>query len=79
VQSGDHPSRVHIDIETDGIEAEVRRLERLWAKRVEQVKSWCVMETPTGQRFCVKNPRDQGSPARRTCGMNRSRPRRHWL
>jgi predicted enzyme related to lactoylglutathione lyase len=53
VQKVSHPSRVHLDIETDDIEAEVRRLEELGAKRVEAVQSWSVMEAPTGQRFCV--------------------------
>jgi hypothetical protein len=53
VQRVDHPSRVHLDIETDDIEAEVRRLEGLGAKRVGFVKRWMVMEAPTGQRFCV--------------------------
>ncbi len=56
VQKVDHPSRVHIDIEADDIEAEVRRLEKLGAKRLQQVKSWWVMEAPTGQRFCVIEP-----------------------
>lgn len=51
-----HPSRVHLDIEADDIEAEVRRLERLGAKRIESVKSWVVMEAPSGQRFCVVLP-----------------------
>jgi catechol 2,3-dioxygenase-like lactoylglutathione lyase family enzyme len=31
VQQVDHPSRVHLDIETDDIEAEVERLETLGA------------------------------------------------
>ena len=53
VQQVDHPSRVHLDIETDDIEAEVRRLEALGARRVAQIRSWWVMEAPTGQRFCV--------------------------
>lgn len=53
VQAVDHPSRVHLDIETDDIEAEVRRLEALGARRVGKVHTWCVMEAPTGQRFCV--------------------------
>ena len=53
VQRVDHPSRVHLDIETDDIDAEVARLEKLGAKRVAKVKSWWVMEAPTGQRFCV--------------------------
>lgn len=48
-----HPSRVHIDIESDDVEAEVSRLEKLGAKRVEQVSNWWVMEAPTGHRFCV--------------------------
>jgi len=48
-----HPSRVHIDIETDDVEAEVSRLERLGAKRVKSVRDWWVMEAPTGHRFCV--------------------------
>jgi hypothetical protein len=53
VQKVDHPSRVHLDIEADDIEAEVKRLEKLGAKRVATVKTWVVMEAPTGQRFCV--------------------------
>lgn len=53
VQKVDHPSRVHLDIEADNIEAEVKRLEALGAKRVAQIHSWWVMEAPTGHRFCV--------------------------
>jgi predicted enzyme related to lactoylglutathione lyase len=53
VQKVEHPSRVHLDIEADDIEAEVKRLEKLGAKRVAQVRTWWVMEAPTGQRFCV--------------------------
>jgi len=53
VQKVDHPSRVHLDIETDDIEAEVARLEALGAKRVGDIRRWVVMEAPTGQRFCV--------------------------
>jgi predicted enzyme related to lactoylglutathione lyase len=60
VQSVSHPSRVHLDIESDDIEAEVQRLEALGARRLEQVDRWWVMEAPTGQRFCVVplQPRD---------------------
>jgi catechol 2,3-dioxygenase-like lactoylglutathione lyase family enzyme len=53
VQTVDHESRIHLDIETDDIEAEVGRLEALGAKRVTAVESWVVMQAPTGQRFCV--------------------------
>ena len=56
VQRVDHPSRVHIDIETNDVEAEVARLEKLGARRVAQIKRWWVMEAPTGQRFCVVRP-----------------------
>ena len=54
VQKVKHEARVHLDIETDDIEAEVARLEALGAKRVQHVRNrWWVMEAPTGQRFCV--------------------------
>jgi len=53
VQQVGHPSRVHLDIEADDIEAEVRRLEQLGAQRIAAVASWVVMQAPTGQRFCV--------------------------
>lgn len=53
VQKVTHASRVHLDIETDDVEAEVERLELLGATRVSDVHSWVVMEAPTGQRFCV--------------------------
>jgi len=56
VQAVSHPSRVHLDIETDDIEAEVARLEQLGARRVQFIKRWWVMEAPTGQRFCVVRP-----------------------
>jgi hypothetical protein len=53
VQKVDHPSRVHIDLKSDDVAAEVARLEALGAKQVARVHTWCVMEAPTGQRFCV--------------------------
>jgi len=56
VQQVGHESRVHLDIESDDIEAEVARLEKLGAKRVKKIETWVVMEAPTGQRFCVVRP-----------------------
>ena len=53
VQKVDHPSRIHLDIETDDIEAEVTRLEKLGANEIARIKTWVVLEAPTGQRFCV--------------------------
>ena len=46
-------SRVHLDISTDDLEAEVQRLESLGARRKEQIESWWVMEDPCGQPFCI--------------------------
>jgi predicted enzyme related to lactoylglutathione lyase len=57
VQKVSHESRVHLDIETDDIEAEVARLEKLGAKRIKNYERWWVLEAPTGQRFCVVRAR----------------------
>lgn len=56
VQQVDHPSRVHLDIETDDVEAEVARLEALGARRLRKIDTWWVLEAPTGHRFCVVRP-----------------------
>lgn len=62
IQRVDHDSRVHLDIETDNIPAEVARLERLGAKVVERLERWVVMEAPTGQRFCIVRVQRPGFP-----------------
>jgi len=64
VQQVEHASRVHLDIEADDIEAEVARLERLGAKRIGPVRSWYVVQAPTGQRFCVVRPQRADFAAR---------------
>ena len=56
LQKVEHTSRVHLDIETNDIEAEVGRLEQLGAKRLAKVRDWWVMEAPSGHRFCVVKP-----------------------
>ena len=66
VQIVSHESRVHLDIETDDVEAEVRRLEKLGAKQIGAVRTWRVMEAPTGQRFCVVRSSSQDFDARAT-------------
>lgn len=53
LQKVDHEVRIHLDIETDDLDAEVARLEALGATRVAFVKRWWVMQAPTGHRFCV--------------------------
>jgi predicted enzyme related to lactoylglutathione lyase len=62
IQRVEHESRVHIDIETDDIPAEVQRLERLGATVVNRPGRWVVMQAPTGQRFCVVRVQRPGFP-----------------
>lgn len=62
IQQVSHASRVHLDIETDDIPAEVARLERLGAKVVDRLQRWVVMQAPTGQRFCVVRIQRPGFP-----------------
>mgnify|MGYP000119549683 CR=1 FL=1 len=68
VQRVSHESRVHLDLETDDVEAEAERLERLGAKRVKRYPNWWVMEAPTGQRFCIVRARQslEGKPGTST-------------
>lgn len=57
LQRVQHESRVHLDIETDNLDAEVARLEKLGATRVAFVRDrWWVMQAPSGHRFCVVRP-----------------------
>jgi catechol 2,3-dioxygenase-like lactoylglutathione lyase family enzyme len=53
LQRVEHASRVHLDIETDDIDAEVTRLENLGATVFKRLDRWVVMQAPSGQRFCV--------------------------
>ena len=59
---GDGPARVHLDIETDDVEAEVARLEAAGAVRVRQVDTWWVMRDPAGLPFCVVRPQTDDFP-----------------
>ena len=54
------PPGRQVRFETDDIEAEVARLEKLGAKRIAKVHTWVVMQAPTGQRFCVVRPQRPG-------------------
>lgn len=63
VQRVAHASRVHLDIESDDIDAEAERLEKLGARRIGFVKRWWVMEAPTGHRFCIVRMRDGADTA----------------
>ena len=50
---GDGPGRVHLDIHTDDLAAEIARLESLGAERVQQVHAWWILRDPAGMLFCV--------------------------
>lgn len=67
VQKVSHESRVHLDIESDDVDAEAERLERLGARKIAFVKRWWVMEAPSGQRFCVVRMHhpERGAPPHR--------------
>lgn len=62
IQRVQHESRVHLDIETDDIPAEVARLEKLGAVVVQRLERWVVMQAPTGQRFCIVRVQRPGYP-----------------
>lgn len=66
IQRVSHESRVHLDIETDDIPAEVARLEALGAHVVSRLQRWVVMQAPTGQRFCVVRVQRPGFPKNAT-------------
>ena len=57
-----HESRVHIDIETDDIPAEVARLEKAGATVDTRMERWVVMRAPSGQRFCIVRAQRAGFP-----------------
>ena len=46
-------NRVHLDLGSNDMEAEVQRLTDLGAERVGRVKEWTVMRDPEGNEFCV--------------------------
>ena len=56
-------NRLHLDLRPDDQDAEVRRLEKLGAKRIEIGQSadpdtsWVVMADPEGNEFCVLRAR----------------------
>jgi hypothetical protein len=54
VQSVGEPApRVHLDLETDDVDAEVARLVALGATELARPHSWVIMQDPAGTVFCV--------------------------
>lgn len=66
VQRIDGAARVHLDIETDDVDAEVARLESLGAAAVQRVSTWQIMRDPSGQLFCVVRPQTADFPGSAT-------------
>lgn len=56
LQRVSHESRAHLDIETDAIDAEALRLEKLGARVETRKDDWVVMQAPSGHYFCVGGP-----------------------
>ena len=54
-QLGDGGARVHLDIHTDDVPAEIARLEALGATVVDRFPDWTIMSDPAGLSFCVVN------------------------
>jgi catechol 2,3-dioxygenase-like lactoylglutathione lyase family enzyme len=44
---------IHLDVETDDVEAEVARLAALGARVKARIRRHVVMESPSGHAFCV--------------------------
>jgi len=57
---------VHLDIETNDVEAEVTRLEKLGARVKARIRNHVVMEAPSGHPFCVVPVHRPDFPARAT-------------
>jgi Glyoxalase-like domain len=53
---GPSPARLHLDIESDDVPAEVARLVRLGAVEVRRLPGWVVLQDPAGLLFCVLPP-----------------------
>lgn len=65
VQRVEQDPGIHLDIESDAVAREVERLESLGATRKRKVKTWWVMQDPSGMAFCVVRDQGKGLLARR--------------
>lgn len=60
VQRVEKDPGIHLDIESDAVAHEVERLEAAGATRKRKVKSWWVMQDPSGHAFCVVREQGKG-------------------
>jgi hypothetical protein len=61
---GSGTPRVHVDIHTDDVDAEVARLTMLGATVVEVHDDWTIMADPAGLPFCVVQVPDDSLDSR---------------
>lgn len=52
----------HLDVESDSVSGEATRLKRAGARRKYRVRSWWVLEDPSGNPFCVIRPESPEFP-----------------
>jgi predicted enzyme related to lactoylglutathione lyase len=56
-------ARIHFDIETDDLAAEIHRIEQLGGRKVSVVDHTVIMEAPTGHRFRLTGPQSHVLPS----------------
>ncbi|MGJ8569723.1 MAG: VOC family protein [Hoeflea sp.] len=56
-------ARIHFDIETDNLAAEIHRIEELGGKKLSVVDHSVIMEAPTGHRFRLTGPHSHVLPS----------------
>lgn len=56
-------ARIHFDIETDNLAAEIRRIEQLGGRKISVVDHAVIMEAPTGHRFRLTGPSSHALPS----------------
>lgn len=56
-------ARIHFDIETDDLAAEIRRVEQLGGRKVSVIDHTVIMEAPTGHRFRLTGPVSHALPS----------------
>jgi hypothetical protein len=61
LQEIDGPARVHLDVETDDVDAAVRDAQGLGADLVGRQDGWATLTSPGGLRFCTV-PAGEGGP-----------------
>ena len=56
-------ARIHFDIETDDLSAEITRIEALGGRKIGVVDHAVIMEAPTGHRFRLVGPNSHLLPS----------------